>query len=1001
MSGIQAKKVIKYVVLPGIIPRAKRFLTSGFGYLAFLMAQIYSSVRLLPRNHPYLHRGNINKFGLRHVIAEAANNLVFSKKNIDQILVFGLIITALILLIAQFGLLIFGFFIGIANAGGGPLAPVINGDGIPGFISFFVTANPTHDIAFIMLDQVFGLPNFFNSCIAQNVACTLGSNEIPPSETFPWPFHIALHQMFRFYSLAMLIVGALIFLYFIVVIVAETATTGTPFGQRFQNVWVPIRLIMAIGLLVPLPITYPGAGTTAAYNSGQYITFFVAKVGSSLATNAWTLFNSSIADNMEDGKANPTGQSNTLIALPNSPDAAIIVETMSMIHTCKFTYYKTDDNVRKQDGDVGIKYNTVSAHKDKYQELMYIGPYLVKQVDPYLSAENEQAAMPVAALGRLTASPAGAVPVVQTYEQALNFFYNSNIRIRFGRYDPVKYINETGNVAPLCGEIIIPISDARLPSATSGQFGAARVQEYYFNLIQQLWWGKRSHQYIDFAGRFSMKNLNNKIIIGGVNYNACAIGCDNRRLPDCPGIDANDAAPCAKDEIEAIWKEAMIADLQPEIDTALYTIWQAYNNDGTDYAMRQNVMDGNWGNAGTWFPTLARVNGAFMDAFQNTPRLEVYPMVMEQVREQRKKSSPFLSGSDQFNPSERTDQINFGSMLNVHEIESASILHRLYTYWNGDQKSFMSMDKIIKGSGIEDGMNMIFGTEGLFDMRQNRQVHPLAALTSLGKGLVEASIRNVAMSTMAAGLGGMMRAVDKTTGAAAEAISGFLVSTAFIGLSAGVVLFYIVPFLPFLYFFFAVGEWVKAIFEAMVGVPLWALAHLRLDGDGLPGEAASNGYFLLLEIFIRPILTVAGLIAALVIFTAQAYILNAIWAAGSEVVGNPTENAATIDAAFTAIPGFSYQRTVIDSFFYTIVYAIIMYMAATASFKLINTIPDNILRWTGQGVSSFGDINQDPAEGITQYAALGGITAGQKLAGATNELSKGLGGALGNVAKGS
>lgn len=309
------------------------------------------------------------------------------------------------------------------------------------------------------------------------------------------------------------------------------------------------------------------------------------------------------------------------------------------------------------------------------------------------------------------------------------------------------------------------------------------------------------------------------------------------------------------------------------------------------------------------------------------------------------------------------------------------------------------MDKIIKGGGIEDAMNMIFGTEGLFDLRRNKHVHPLAALTALGKGLVESSIRNVAVSTLSAGLGGMMKAIDGTTGAAAEAVSGFLVSTAFIGLSAGLVLFYIVPFLPFVYFFFAVAEWVKTIFEAMVGIPLWALAHLRLDGEGLPGEAAANGYFLIFEIFIRPILTVAGLIAALTIFTAQAYILNAIWLAGAETAGGiQTQAVDPVTGNPIGLPyvhNVIYQRTIIDHFFYTIVYAIIMYMAATASFKLINTIPDSILRWMGQGVSSFGDINQDAAEGLTQYAALGGITAGRQVVQGTNQLAGGLGGALG------
>ena len=54
--------------------------------------------------------------------------------------------------------------------------------------------------------------------------------------------------------------------------------------------------------------------------------------------------------------------------------------------------------------------------------------------------------------------------------------------------------------------------------------------------------------------------------------------------------------------------------------------------------------------------------------------------------------------------------------------------------------------------------------------------------------------------------------------------------------------------MPFIYFFFALAGWIKSIFEAVVAMPLRALAHLRIDGEGLPGPGATNGYFLLLEI---------------------------------------------------------------------------------------------------------------------------------------------------------
>ena len=82
MSGIQAKNIAKYVIMPGILPRLNSLLTSGFDYIAFLMAQIYSMVRLLPPNHPYLNPQNIGKYSIRAVVAQAANHLEFKKKNI-------------------------------------------------------------------------------------------------------------------------------------------------------------------------------------------------------------------------------------------------------------------------------------------------------------------------------------------------------------------------------------------------------------------------------------------------------------------------------------------------------------------------------------------------------------------------------------------------------------------------------------------------------------------------------------------------------------------------------------------------------------------------------------------------------------------------------------------------------------------------------------------------------------------------------------------------------
>src|SRR6056297_1410892 len=103
---MRTKALIKYALLPQFVPRVRSLFSGMFAHSAFLIAAIYGSLRLLPPGHPYLAAQNFGRFGLRHVISEAANNLVLSRKNLDQIIVFFIILLGLVLLITQFILLL-------------------------------------------------------------------------------------------------------------------------------------------------------------------------------------------------------------------------------------------------------------------------------------------------------------------------------------------------------------------------------------------------------------------------------------------------------------------------------------------------------------------------------------------------------------------------------------------------------------------------------------------------------------------------------------------------------------------------------------------------------------------------------------------------------------------------------------------------------------------------------------------------------------------------------
>jgi hypothetical protein len=966
--------------MPGVIPRLNALLTSGFGQIAYLMAFVYNMVRLIPDGHPYLNSRNIGQFGIRHVIAAAANRLIVNRKNIDQIVVFTLLLVGTVLLGLMLALLLVTLMFKTAHAAN------------PAFASMFITPQPANDIAFMLLDQVFGIPLFFNSCVAQNVACFPGQT---PAAAFPWAFHLALQELFKFYSSGILVIGALIVLYYIIVVVVETAASGSPFGQRFKNMWVPVRLVVAVGLLIPL---------NYGYNSAQYITFGAAKFGSGLATNAWNVYNKTISDTAGAAGANPTGERESLVALPNSPDASTFLQMMSIVHACAFGYYLEDTTIDKGNTATGIPLPHSQGNITKYLTSSKVQPYVIK---------NPQAWM----TDNLHFKPFKGL----TYEDALAFAQKGDIIIRFGKRtdtDKNGTVNDQDDIEPTCGDVRIIISDHRTAADLAGTpsagayLGPVEVQKYFYKLIQDMWFdANRNYDLIQFAGRAYLlgHSTPENPAASATKVGACDMGCNPQApdLPSCTGAspyyvpkdkNANKTfsynPACKGQPIGAIWKLNRTKDLQGDIDGALETIWDTYNKDGIEIQLQAGVAKYGWGGAGIWYNTLAQVNGAFTQAFINYPNLDKYPKIMAQVASLKKTNNPDGSGASLFNPNMGTDQASQITASDPNGMALALGMYAAHEYWNKDGSNNLNPEKLMSTGALENAMNLVFGTQGLFSMlTSNAHVHPLAQLVSLGKGLVEASIRNIAGSTLIASMGGILGALEPSLGPLAPAASGFLSSTAFIGLTAGFVLFYVLPFLPFVYFYFALATWIKTIFEAMVGVPLWALAHLRLDGEGLPGDAAANGYFLIFDIFIRPILSIVGLIAGMLIFTAQVRILHFSWMLVTENAGAGVDDPAKINI----VGSMNINRSIVDEFFYTVVYAIIVYMMATASFKLIDKIPDNLLRWMGQGVPSFSATNDDATEGLTRYAAVGGMQAGQKISSGLTELGSGLGGAMSRV----
>jgi conjugal transfer/type IV secretion protein DotA/TraY len=56
----------------------------------------------------------------------------------------------------------------------------------------------------------------------------------------------------------------------------------------------------------------------------------------------------------------------------------------------------------------------------------------------------------------------------------------------------------------------------------------------------------------------------------------------------------------------------------------------------------------------------------------------------------------------------------------------------------------------------------------------------------------------------------------------------------------GVMLAYYLPFVPFIFWWFAVVGWIMLVIEALFTAPLWASAHVIPEGKGFVGKHAQT-----------------------------------------------------------------------------------------------------------------------------------------------------------------
>lgn len=171
---------------------------------------------------------------------------------------------------------------------------------------------------------------------------------------------------------------------------------------------------------------------------------------------------------------------------------------------------------------------------------------------------------------------------------------------------------------------------------------------------------------------------------------------------------------------------------------------------------------------------------------------------------------------------------------------------------------------------------------------------------------------------------------------------------------AGLVFAYYVPFIPMIIWYGGVLSWFIIVCQAVVAAPLWMLAHMEAEGEGM-GEKTAHGYMFLLNLFFRPAIMVIGLVLGWVVVNIFGFLLAymlSIFFGSQDQYHSPT-------GLFMFIACL-------------VVFASLAMFTVNKAFSLIHVLPDEVFAFVGGHMKGFGgDEAQEAHTNIVGAARFG------------------------------
>ncbi len=170
----------------------------------------------------------------------------------------------------------------------------------------------------------------------------------------------------------------------------------------------------------------------------------------------------------------------------------------------------------------------------------------------------------------------------------------------------------------------------------------------------------------------------------------------------------------------------------------------------------------------------------------------------------------------------------------------------------------------------------------------------------------------------------------------------------------------VIPSFPYTVFMVVVVGWILAVLQSVIALPLWCIMHMTPDRTFIGSQ--TQGYLMMLALFVRPALAVLGLFAAMLIsdpiitYIAKAFFgMHKFVAMSTGVIGS--------------------IASIVTFFWWLIVFGMTLMPVLWMTYGLPQVLPDEVLRVISAGISDLGASGAIPETRGGHRGALDHITS--------------------------